>query len=98
MHKTCENIITEHRHIAHARTANPKIQQVSPTYPACFATSCFTPHHLSSLFLFFSCYFSIAFTPPIDLSPFSNSSGGSSASVAVLRLVFTGFSQLCWNI
>ena len=34
------------------------------------------------------------FTLPIDSGPFSNSSRGSSAGVAILRLVFIGFSQL----
>ena len=39
------------------------------------------PHHLSSHFFFFVCYFGITFTPSIDLCPFSNSSRGSLASV-----------------
>ena len=49
---------------------------VSPMYQVFFATSCFTSHYLTSFFLFFSCYFDITFTPPIDLSPFLNLSRG----------------------
>ena len=44
--------------------------------------SCFAPHHLSSHLFFF------------NLGPFLNLSRGSSANVAVPRLVFIGFSQL----
>jgi len=40
------------------------------------------PHHLSSLFFFFICYFGITFMPSINLGPFLNLSRGLSAGAS----------------
>ena len=101
--------VTRHELVIHTRDVKLHVTRQNTaretwvtwsTHPARFATSCFAPHHLSSLFFFFIHYFGITFTPPIDLGPFSNSSRGSSAGVAVVRLVFVGFSQLLnhWSL